>query len=227
MPKIKDLPDSERPYERCMEAGPQVLSDAELLSVILQTGTNESTATELARELLMKVGQGGLLSVCNADTEELTKVRGIGQIKAIKLQVIGELARRIARQGYRRELKMDRADSIANYYMEETKILKKEQVIIMYLDTQCRLIKDRVLSVGTVRSSMVSPREIFLDALQFGAVYIIMLHNHPSGDPTPSGEDFSVTERIRKSGELLGIQLLDHIVLGMNCYYSFSEHGTL
>ena len=225
---MKDLPDSERPYERCIAYGPSVLSDAELLAVILQSGSDCKTATELSLELLDCYGfDSGLASVCNTNVEQLRKIRGIGKVKAVKLQVIGELSRRIAKTKAKEALCMDRADTIAGYYMEQTKYLKKEQVIVMYLDSQCRLIRDTVLSVGTVRSSVLSPREVFIDALHFDAVYIILLHNHPSGDPTPSSEDFDVTDRLKGCGKMLGIELLDHIVLGMNCYYSFAEHRML
>ena len=201
---MKDLPSEEKPYEKFETRGAEALTDAELLAVLLRSGTRGSSSLDLARLLLSP---------------------GIGRVKAIQLKCLLELSRRIAKEPFRKELSFDSPKSIADYYMEDFRHAEQERMMILMLDTKGGFLGEAVISIGTVNASLVSPREIFLKALAFHAVSVIMLHNHPSGDPTPSEEDLLLTLRVSKAGEMIGIELLDHLVLGDRKYISFREQG--
>lgn len=217
----------QRPYEKCLEFGASALSDAQLLAVILRTGTNGQDATQLAHEIFKMCGESGkdegLIGLLGLTVPELTKIRGIGRVKAIQIQCICELAKRMARQTAGKKLDFSNPESIADYYMQDLRFLQKECLIIAMLDSKCRLIRDCTMSVGTVNASLVSPRDIFGEALKFNAVSIVMLHNHPSGDASPSSNDLAVTKRVFQAGEIMGIKLIDHIIIGDNKYTSLRE----
>lgn len=223
---MKDYPVSEKPYEKALSEGIQVLSDAELLALILRTGSKQLNVLEVCRSLLQN-GQKNLLNLYDYSVEEMMKIPGIGKVKAYQLKAIGELSIRISKSMKFPCIRMDRARQVAAYYMEQFRHEKKEHFWVVFLDTKCNFIGDEELSMGTVNASIVSPREVFLSALHKNAVYILILHNHPSGDPTESREDVAITERIKQSGEIVGIHLLDHIIIGDNCYCSFKEKGLL
>ena len=138
-----------------------------------------------------------------------------------------EISRRMARASFKPFLSFQSPQSIADYFMENTRYLEKEYVYLLMFDAKHKLIKDVRISEGTVNSSMLSPREVFVEALRYDAVYIILVHNHPSGDPTPSGQDIDITREMDRAGELIGIELSDHIILGNNCYVSLAERGIL
>lgn len=217
-----------RPYEKCMEMGEKALSDAELLAVIIKTGTKGSSSIELSGKILnFSDENSGILGLMQLTIPELMQIKGIGRVKAIQLKCIGELSRRIAKATANEKLSFDHPDAIADYYMEDLRHSRQEQLVIALLDTRCRLIYDTVLTVGTVNASLISPREVFIEALKHNAVAIVILHNHPSGDPTPSKNDLAVTRRIKDSGDLLGIRLIDHIIIGDNRYTSLKEKGIL
>lgn len=220
------IPDGELPYEKCEHRGAEVLSDAELLAVILRTGTNGLSAVELARTLLAK-NPGGLLNLYRMNLKELQDLPGIGRVKAIQLKCIGEISKRIAMTQHLCKIQLDSAKAVADYYMEQLRYEEREILLICMFDTKCRLIGDEMISIGTVSKSLVSPREVFLKAVEHHAVHIILLHNHPSGVPEPSLADMRATEQIRQCGDLLGIRLSDHIIIGDHQYYSFKEHGQL
>ena len=223
---IKDLPSEEKPYEKFETRGAEALTDAELLAVLLRSGTRGSSSLDLARLLLSpEISGGGLLNLYHMSTRELMKLPGIGRVKAIQLKCLLELSRRIAKEPFRKELSFDSPKSIADYYMEDFRHAEQERMMILMLDTKGGFLGEAVISIGTVNASLVSPREIFLKALAFHAVSVIMLHNHPSGDPTPSEEDLLLTLRVSKAGEMIGIELLDHLVLGDRKYISFREQG--
>ncbi|MCI9068528.1 MAG: DNA repair protein RadC [Lachnospiraceae bacterium] len=225
---IRELPVSERPYEKCRAFGPDGLTDAELLAVILRTGTRGQGALETARQVLeLCAPYGGLPGLYHLTCGEFRKVSGIGSVKSIQLSCIGEFAKRISRSRIAREEAFQTPKGVASYFMEEMRHKEKEELRAAFLDTKGHLLKETVLSVGTVNEAHISPREIFLDALRYQAVGMILLHNHPSGDPEPSEEDILVTKRVAEVGDLLGIPLLDHIVIGDNCYISLKERGTL
>ena len=221
---LKELPESERPYEKYLAHGEQALSDAELLAIILKTGTKQLTSIDVARNLLSGE-QGNLLNLYKLSFEELLTFKGIGKVKAIQLKAIAELSKRISKTMSRERLKMDEPCSIAAYYMERMRHEKQEILLLSMFDSKCNLIDDAIISKGSVNSSFVSPREIFLKALQKEAVYIILLHNHPSGSPIPSKQDHEVTRKIDECGKLLGIGLSDHIIIGDRDYYSYREAG--
>ncbi len=223
---VKELPDSERPYERCLRHGPEYLSDAELLAVILRTGTKGKTAIELACEILAE-GNHSLLNLYSYDYKRLIQIPGIGMTKAVQLKCIAELSKRITKTARIQGLSFNRPSSIADYYMEQLRHEEKEQVIVCMFDSKCHFLGDSVLSIGTASASLISPREVFIQALRAQALSIIILHNHPSGVCGPSREDEHITKRIAECGRLLQITLADHIIIGDNNYYSFREKGLL
>ena len=223
MNRIKDLPDNERPYEKCLKYGANHLSDAELLSAILRTGTNGMSAYDLANNIICSKSSKSILSLMHLSKEELLSIKGIGNAKAVQVLCIAELAKRISSEKSSLSLKMNVPSSIANYYMEHMRHLEQEQLLVLYVDSKCNMIKDRVMSMGSINQSYVCNREILVDALKCGAVSIILIHNHPSGDPTPSSADISSTKKLSKACELIGLNLLDHIVIGDRCYTSFIE----
>jgi DNA repair protein RadC len=221
---VKELPESERPYEKALTKGIESLSDAELLSVILRTGSRNVRSIDLAYEILRhKPEYPGLLSLCYTTKEELMKITGIGKVKAIELLAIAELVKRLVRAKKPDRNIFRSPKEIALYYMEELRHEKREKTILLLLDGKNRMIRDIIISKGTVNTSMASPREIFIEAIKYEAVFIILLHNHPSGDPTPSREDLQTTEKIQKTGMLVGIPLVDHIIIGDQSYISLQE----
>ena len=225
---ILSLPPEERPYEKCLEQGCQALSDAELLAVIIRTGAVGDTSVELARRVLDLGGrQGNLAGLCGLSVQELTSVKGIGRVKAIQIQCIAELSRRMAKSRARDGLCFHDPASIADFYMEDLRHEEREQCRVMMLNTRSMLLAEKQLSVGTVNASLISAREIFLEALKCQAVYISLIHNHPSGDPHPSREDILLTKRVWEAGELIGISLLDHIIIGDRSYVSLREENLM
>ena len=225
---MKQLPEEQRPYEKCFTQGESALSDSELLAVILRSGTQGKNSLTLAQEILKvmeKSSYPGLTGLLHISVQDLMKINGIGQVKAVQLKCIGELSKRIARNAARPQLVMNSPDSIAAYYMEELRHEEQEVVICMMSDVKGHFLGDKILTRGTATGSMVTPREIYMEALRRHAVSLILIHNHPSGDPTPSPDDVQITTRIYQAGELIGIHLLDHIVIGDQKYCSFREEG--
>ncbi len=221
--RMKELPDSEKPYEKFLESGAEALSDAELLAVIIRSGTQGKTSIEVAQDFLAR-GSRNLLNLYELSFEEMKRIHGIGQVKAIQLKCAAELSRRIAKTRYQDKLSMNHPQTIADYYMERMRHEKQERLLALFFDSKCCLLSDETMSIGSITATFVSPREIFLAALRCNAVQIIVLHNHPSGNANPSPEDDTVTERMKACGELLGIPLMDHIILGDQSYYSYREH---
>lgn len=225
---VKELPATERPYEKCEMYGPQVLSDAELLAVIIRTGSKNERSIDLASKVLnFNPANPGLIGIHHMSLKDLMSIHGIGRVKAIQLLCVTELSKRMSKQTRLEGIQFVNPEVIANYYMEDLRHLQQEKVILLMLDTKSRMIKDMEMTSGTVNASLLSPREIFLHALKYEAVNIILLHNHPSGDPTPSREDIHSTKRIREAGNLVGIKLMDHIIIGDNKYISLGEEGYL
>lgn len=225
---MKHLPPQMQPYEKCISYGPQFLTDAELIACIIRSGNKEYTSVALAEELLkLRKGKDGLSGLCSLTHEELTDVPGIGKVKALQIQCVFELAKRMSRQTAKETLNFKEPESIAKYYMEDFRHKEQEQLMLLFLDNKSNLLGEKQIFTGTVNASIVSPREIYLEALRYHAVGIIMLHNHPSGDPTPSNADLRITKKVREAGILLDIPLLDHIVIGDKKYVSFHEKGYL
>lgn len=219
---MKELPDSERPYEKCMEKGPQALSDAELISVIIRTGSGGESAISLAQRIL-KNGDDGILNLVGLSAGDLMEIPGIGPVKAVQLKCIVELAKRISMASRAEQMILTDASSIAEYYMEQMRHENREILIAAMFNIRNAFLGDVVISVGTAHASLISPAEIFRRALIRGAASVVLLHNHPSGVPMPSQEDLEVTRKVASCGEMLGIPLMDHIIIGDNRYYSFSE----
>lgn len=217
------------PYEKFERFGSQNLTDAELLAIILRTGTKEFSAIELGQMLIGILSEeyGGLKGLHRISLKQLEKVKGIGRIKAIKLKCIAELSRRIAKEDTRTLLQFTMPQTIAEYYMEDMRHLNQEQVLLLLLDNKTRLLKELYLTKGTINSSLLSARDIFIEALKAEAVQILLIHNHPSGDPTPSRMDLEITQKISECGKLMDIPLIDHIIIGDNKYRSFKEAGII
>jgi DNA repair protein RadC len=223
---IKNLPESERPYERFLNLGAEALSDAELLAIILKTGTKDQTVLDLARELLSQC-QGNLLNLYDLSFEELMSVQGIGRVKATQLKAVAELSRRIARTGRGYNLLMDKPSTIADYYMEELRHERQEVFMGAFFDAKHAFLGDCKITKGTNNTALIAPGELFRQAVLCNAVSIVVLHNHPSGDPTPSEQDTEITSQLFDAAKLIGLNLTDHIVIGDNRYYSFSENHVI
>ena len=224
---MKELPNCERPYEKCMEKGVHSLSDKELLAVLLRCGTPGENAVDLSERLLYHEGADGILGLHQFSMEKLLQIKGIGKVKAVQILCITELAKRLAKANAKETLCFSAPDTIARYYMEDLRHEKQENMKLLMLNSKAMLIGECDISKGTVNASLITPRELFIEALQKNAVAIVIMHNHPSGDPTPSQEDILTTDRIKNAGNLIGIELLDHIIIGNNCYISFREAGIL
>lgn len=221
---MKEIYKEERPYEKCREYGAEVLSNPELLAVLLRTGTKGKSALDLARIILgPECGESGILNIHSLSFEKLKAIKGIGTVKAVQILCLSELTKRLAKASAKEGLHMNLPSTIANYYMEEMRHLKNEHMKLLMLNTKSRLIGETDISKGTVNASLISPRELFIEALEKHAVGIILIHNHPSGDPTPSRNDVLLTKRVKEAGDMIGIELLDHIIIGNNCYISFAE----
>ncbi len=220
----KMLPVSMRPYEKCESGGPESLSDAELLAVLLRTGTREENSVELASRVLSSGEPAGLTGLLHYTLPELRAIRGIGRVKSIELVCAGELSRRIWRALVTEEVReFTTPGEVSGYYMEEMRHLEQEEVRLMVLNARNVMIRDIRLFRGTVTESLLSPREVLVQALRHHAVGIILAHNHPGGDPNPSPEDTAVTRRIQEACRLVGIRFVDHIIIGDQAYYSFKE----
>ena len=224
---IKEIPTDERPYEKCLLRGPETLTDSELLAVILRSGTKGISSIELARKVLEAGREEDLLGIHHLSFQELLDIRGIGQVKAIQIKCIGELSKRIAVLSAKKLLDFQNPDTIADYYMERMRHEEQEMMICMMLNTKSQLLGEEIIGKGTVNASLVSPRDLILAAFRYHAVYIILVHNHPSGNPHPSNEDVLFTQRIREVCSLVDIPLLDHIVIGDQRYFSFHKEGIL
>lgn len=225
---VKELPETERPYEKCEKYGPGALSDAELLAVIIRTGSKQERSIDLAARVLnFNPANPGLVGLNYMNMKDLMSIHGIGRVKAIQLLSITELSKRMAKSDKKEGMQFVNPQVVSDYYMQDLRHLQQEKVILMMLDTKSKLIKDMEMTSGTINASLLSPREILLTALKYEAVNIIILHNHPSGDPTPSREDIHSTKRLKEAGTLVGIKLMDHVIIGDNKYISLGEEGYL
>ncbi len=217
---MKELPFSERPYEKFETEGAEKLSEKELLSVIIRTGTKKERADQVALKILDYCGADGLQALWNMDIEQLRKIPGIGRVKAIQILCVCELAKRLARGKRILGTRVSSPEDIVSYYNVHLKFQEKEHLILLVLDGKNRILSEEILSIGTINAAIADPREIFFTALKKNAVSIILIHNHPSGDPLPSTEDIISTKRILEAGKIIGIPLNDHIIIGQNSYVS-------
>lgn len=226
--RIKDWPEDERPRERLLLLGESALSDTQLLAIVLRTGDYASkvTAVDLAR-LLLRYFNDDLEGLSLATVAELCQVPGIGRAKACEIKAAFEIGRRLqARKGG--ALRQFRSSKdVAGYYMPLLRDKKREQFQVVLLDRKNRVMRDVMISQGSLTASVVHPREVFNPAIRDSAAAVIFVHNHPSGDPHPSQEDRVLTTRLADAGRLLGIQVLDHIIVGRDTYMSFADEGLL
>ncbi|MBQ9360360.1 MAG: DNA repair protein RadC [Lachnospiraceae bacterium] len=224
---MKAYPESERPYERCEEYGAEVLSDAELLAVVLRSGRRGMDVKQLALEVLHALG-GSLGGLCHADIAELSRISGIGRVKAIQLVCVAQISKRIWKEEAGQRAKVMHVEEAAAYYMQDLRHEEKEHVYALMLDTKMRRIGDYHASIGSVNTSQVPVREIVRSALRADAVNIILVHNHPSGDPTPSASDREINRNLNLACRVSGLTMVDSIIIGDGRYYSFvEEEGSL
>lgn len=226
---IKDIRPDERPDEKFLKFGAKALSDSELLAIILRTGSREENSAELAGKILgPSLGEDeNILRIFDLEIEDLMKIKGIGRVKSLQIKAVAELSGRIFSATKKNNFMFNDPAVVAAHYMERLRHLKKEVVLLLMLSSSCALIKDTIISEGTVNASLFSPREVYLEALRCEAVNIILLHNHPSGSPEPSKADIDATKQVYEAGKVIGISLLDHIVIGDNVYVSMRERGLL
>ena len=222
MLKFKELPDEEKPRERLLMYGTDNLSNEELLMIVLKTGTKKYSVKELANQVLVR--SGGIKKLKDMSIQKLMEIEGIGKIKAIEIMAVIELSKRMQLEVSDMEvIHCTDPGTIIQYFHTLFIDKKQEEFYVIYLDNKKKYLDKKKLFVGSISSSIAHPREIFKYAYLLSASFIICIHNHPSGDPTPSKEDIWLTENLKKIGELHAIYLVDHLILGKNCYYSFYE----
>jgi DNA repair protein RadC len=230
-PIIKDMPAEDRPREKLMHRGAEALGDAELLAIFLRTGTRGRSAVTVGADMLKAAG-GSLSRLASMTVRELRKLtKGIGPAKACELAAAFEVGKRLARQMAQSE-PLATPEKIYEFMGPQLQSLPRESLRVVLLDTRHRLIHAEEVSLGTLNESLAHPREILRPALSHGAYAFVLVHNHPSGDPSPSEADRSLTRRIREASELMQIHLLDHVIIGRQRegappYFSFKEHGLL
>lgn len=221
---IKDIPLEERPRERFIKFGRENLSNTELLSIILNTGTKNISVKELSNNILNSVND--ISDLRNMTLNKLKNIKGVGEVKAIKVLSSIELGRRVYQEKNFKKIKLNSADKVFNYMNQILKEKNQEYFYALYLDSKKYLIEAKLLFIGTINKSIVHPREIFKYAYLLSASTIICVHNHPSGDSLPSKEDVILTKSLVEIGKLQGINVVDHIIIGSN-YYSFFENGNI
>ena len=223
---IQSMPPAERPLERGLSLGVQALSNIELLALIIRTGTREQSALTLAEEIIT-LCPGGLYDLGTLQNEDLKKIRGMGDAKAMAVRAAAELGKRIAASRQPERAAAGSPQETADLFMERLRFEKKEHFICVCVNQKCEMLGWEEVSVGELSSAPVHPREAFLKAVRMSAAGVIFLHNHPTGDPEPSHADFQVTERLVQCGRLLGIRVLDHIILGDGVFQSMTDLGVI
>lgn len=220
---IRDFPVEERPRERLIKNGPESLSNHELLAILLRTGSKSESVIQLANRLLTHFD--GFMGLKDAVVEELMSIKGIGQAKAVQIVASVELGRRISNLTFHNRFVIRSPEDGANYVMNDMRFLSQEHFVCVYLNTKNQVIHRQTVFIGSLNASIVHPREVFKEAFRRSAASIICFHNHPSGNPTPSREDIEVTKRLVECGKMLGIEVLDHLIIGDKKYVSMKEKG--
>lgn len=222
--KITEMQENDRPRERLLYYGPQSLSNEELLAIILRTGNKNSNVVELSYKIIHSVG--GLRGLFKVSAKELMKVKGVKEAKATQILAMCELYRRF-KASELTQVKISKPSDVAELVIDELRMLQQEVLIVVTLDTKNKVISKKEIFRGGLNSSLVHPREIFKEAVKESAASIIICHNHPSGDPTPSKDDINITTRLKECGQMMGIELLDHLIIGDNRFISLKEKDIL
>lgn len=222
---LRDLPHEERPRERMMQYGAEALSHAELLAILLRTGTQQESALHLAQRILMQAGN--LRQLVDLSLEEMMEIKGIGTAKALQLKAGIELGRRLALSRHTLSPAIRSPRDVSDLLSEQLRYLQKEHFVCLFLNTKNVVIAQETLSIGSLNAAVVHPREVFRAAIKCSSASIICAHNHPSGDPTPSKEDVQLTQRLIEAGSIVGIDVLDHVVIGDGQYVSLKERGLI
>ncbi|HII91440.1 MAG TPA: JAB domain-containing protein [Methanosarcina sp.] len=220
--RIQDIPKEERPRERLIRNGPESLSNAELLGIILRTGSREENVVNLCSRILTEYS---IKQLSLANVSRLMQVHGVGKAKAAQIAAVFELARRLETFVEEPKRKVCSPKDVYTLMYPKMREQKKEKFITLCLDTKNQILKEEIISIGSLNASIVHPREVFKSALMESSASVIMVHNHPSGDPSPSREDIMVTEKMVEGGKLLGIDVLDHIIIGEGRYVSLKDEG--
>ncbi|MBM0067231.1 RadC family protein [Alkalicoccobacillus gibsonii] len=220
---IRDVPVTERPRERLLQVGASVLTNQEIIAILLRTGSKKDSVIDLAGKVLSTFD--GLDLLKEATIEELCSIDGIGLAKAVELSAAMELGRRIHTLQTKERYVIRSPEDVSSLVMEDMRFLKQEHFVCLYLNTKNQVIFRHTVFIGSLNASIVHPREVFKEALRRSSASIICLHNHPSGDPSPSREDIDVTKRLYEAGRVLGIELLDHIIIGDRTFISLKEQG--
>lgn len=221
--KMKELPISERPYEKLELYGPEMLSNAELLAIIIKTGTkNENSVTIAQKVLKLKntTDKDDLRFLCDISIKEFMQINGIGRVKAIQLKAIGELAKRISKPINKKRIKIKTTKDVADLLMSELRYEKREIAKVIILNNKNIVMRIINISLGGTNFASIAPKEVLAEAVKMQSPKIILVHNHPSGDPKPSKDDFRITDRIYECADVMGIELLDHVVIGDGTYES-------
>jgi len=222
---IKSIPADDRPQEKLLKYGANNLSNSELIAVILRTGSKDENVVMLAQRILNEDGRG-LRNIADGTADKFKSFKGINDVKASQLMALAELSKRISTLKLEK-IKISSPSDAAMFLMEEMRYYKKEYFKIILLDTKNNIKKISEISIGSLNSSIVHPREVFSEAVANSAASVILVHNHPSGESEPSREDISLTNRLNECGKILGIKILDHIIIGDGVFYSFKEEGLL
>ena len=218
---VHDLPKQERPRERLKRLGAEALSAQELLAVIISRGSPNKSVINIAQDLLTKFGN--INAISQASIEQLTEVDGIGPARAMQIKACFELGKRQELEPELKDLSIENPKDVVDYVRKKIKDKAKEHFKLILLNTRNKIIDIVNISIGTLDASLVHPREVFKEAITHNSASVILVHNHPSGDPEPSDDDLKMTKRLKESGNILGIEVIDHIIIGKNSYYSFKE----
>lgn len=224
---VRDLPKEDRPREKLIGRGAAALSDTELLAILLRTGTSSVSVLHLAEEVLAKYRDKGLVAIMNMSPQEIATVHGVGLAKAATIVAAVELGRRLSTRAAQKTEKIEGPEDAARYMMPMLRYEQKEHFLVMLLDVRNRVIATSTISVGGLTSSIAHPREVFREAIRHSAAALILVHNHPSGDPSPSREDIQLTRQMMKAGDVMGIPVLDHIILANDDFLSIKEANCL
>ncbi len=222
---VHDLPIPERPRERLKKFGPEALSAQELLALVIGRGVSKKSVMTIAQELMVKFGN--IKAISEATLEELSQIKGIGFAKAVQIKACFELGKRQNLEPELKDFDIKNPESVVQAIRTSIKDKAKEHFKLILLNTRNKIIGISTVSIGTLNSNLVHPREVFKEAISHSAASVVFAHNHPSGDSEPSEDDLTITKRLREAGKIFGIEVIDHIIISKNGYFSFKEKGLL